>query len=302
MLLLPCLSSVRVWTPAKINLFLEVLGRRADGYHDLATLMVCVGLYDRLDFQPDSSGLITLQCDQPNLSTGPDNLVYRAARLVQERFSIRQGVRIFLAKRIPMAAGLAGGSSDAAATLAALNQMWQLGLSREGISKLGAELGSDVSFFFHGPAAWCTGRGEIVEAIRPGRSLHLVLATPVSGLSTASVFKALRLSGEPVDGGVVRDAFIQGDTFAITRALHNRLEGPAFALSPEVERLKSFLRASSSFRSDEANSSGVLMSGSGSTVFAIARDADDAHRLARLLVTAREGGASVRVNVVRSCD
>src|SRR4051812_46906767 len=121
-------SAVRVRAPAKVNLFLEVLGRRTDGYHELETLMVTVSLYDTLEFREVPSQALSLACDHPSLSCGPDNLVLRAARLLQERQGREKGASIRLRKRIPLAAGLAGGSSDAAATLAGLNVLWRLGL------------------------------------------------------------------------------------------------------------------------------------------------------------------------------
>jgi 4-diphosphocytidyl-2-C-methyl-D-erythritol kinase len=287
-------SAVRVWSPAKVNLFLEVLGRRSDGYHDLATLMVRVGLFDTLEFRANSAGAVRLHCDHPGLSTGDDNLVCRAANLLRDRYRIAAGVDVRLTKRIPLAAGLAGGSSDAAATLAGLDRLWGLGLGADTLGKLGAELGSDVPFFFSGPAAWCTGRGEIVEPVAVGRPLHLVLACPSVGLSTASVFKALELPARPVDGAAIRQALAAGDVAEVGRRLHNRLEGPAMQLSPEVARLRQ--------RMAPLGSLGVLMSGSGSTVFALARDAADAKRLVRALESAQDDGPGVRVHVVRGCS
>jgi 4-diphosphocytidyl-2-C-methyl-D-erythritol kinase len=286
--------AVRVFTPAKVNLFLEVLGRRTDGYHDLATLMVTVGLYDSLELRECPSGHIRLECDTPGLSTGPDNLVYRAAELLRSRFGVSVGVDVRLSKRIPLQAGLAGGSSDAAATLAGLNALWRLGQSSEQLGLLGAELGSDVTFFFHGPAAWCTGRGEIVEPLPAGRPLHLVLVCPSVGLSTASVFQALTPTGEVVQGESLRRAFTTGDVEELGRLLHNRLQEPAERLCPEVGRLRRRLL--------ELEPAGVLMSGSGTTVFALGRDAADAMRIARAMRDGREAGEPARVLVVRSCD
>src|SRR5205823_7229469 len=127
-----------------------------------ATLMVAVSLYDTLEFKEETSGEIRLHCDHPDLSAGPDNLVLRAAHLLRQRANCPRGCVIRLAKRIPLAAGLAGGSTDAAATLAGLNRLWRLGLVQSELARLGAELGSDVPFFFATPAAWCTGRGEQV--------------------------------------------------------------------------------------------------------------------------------------------
>jgi 4-diphosphocytidyl-2-C-methyl-D-erythritol kinase len=287
-------DTVRVWTPAKVNLFLEVLGRRADGYHDLATLMVTVGLYDSLEVRENATGEVRLSCDAPDLSTGPDNLVVRAAELLRRRCGVSAGVDVRLVKRIPLQAGLAGGSSDAAGTLAGLARLWRLGLDAGQLGRLGAELGSDVTFFFHGGAAWCTGRGEIVEPLAPGRPLDLVLACPPVGLSTASVFKGLTLSDDAVDGEGVRRAFLAGDTLELGRLLHNRLQGPAERLCPAVGRLRQRLLGLAP--------AGALMSGSGSTVFALGRDPADAMRIARSLRDVREDGEQARVMVVRSCD
>jgi 4-diphosphocytidyl-2-C-methyl-D-erythritol kinase len=286
-------AGVRVWCPAKVNLFLEVIGRRDDGYHELQTLLLAVGLYDTLEIREAARGVMHLECDCPDLSVGPDNLVWRAVQLIRDRFGIAAGVTIRLIKRIPMQAGLAGGSSDAAGTLAGLNCLWRLGLSSRCLGELGAELGSDVAFFFHGPAAWCTGRGEIVEPVQLARPLHLVLACPRVGLATAAVYRALGLPDRRTEGGPIRQALAAGDVSAIGRLLFNRLEAPAFALSAEVGRLRQALA--------RLAPKGVLMSGSGSTVFALAEDAADAQRLAHALVSVGEDGTGLRVFVVRSC-
>src|SRR5262245_19479678 len=164
-------DAVVVWAPAKVNLFLELLAKRPDGYHDIATLMVAVSLYDTLEFKEDSSGDIRLHCAHPGLTTGPENLVCRAAALLQQRTGCPLGAAIRLVKRIPLAAGLAGGSTDAAATLAGLNRLWRLGLPARELVSWGAGLGSDVAFFFATPAAWGTGRGERGGGLARGRPL-----------------------------------------------------------------------------------------------------------------------------------
>jgi len=287
-------GGVQVRAPAKVNLFLEVHRRRPDGYHDLATLMVTVGLYDTLDVRETPDGTVQLSCDHPGLSTGADNLVVRAAQLLRSRFNVKQGAAVRLEKRIPLAAGLAGGSSDAAATLAALDRLWGLGLSKGQLAQLGAEVGSDVAFFFHAPAAWCTGRGEIVEPSAVGRPLDLVLAGPSAGLSTASVFGALTVPETPADGAAARAALAAGDVSALGRALFNRLEEPAIGLYAEVGRLRQAL--------SELGPAGVLMSGSGTTVFALTDGPAEAMRVARALQSGREAGCAARVHVVRSCD
>jgi 4-diphosphocytidyl-2-C-methyl-D-erythritol kinase len=153
-------DAVVVWAPAKVNLYLEVLAKRANGYHEIATLMVAVSLYDTLEFKEETSGEIQFDCDHPELAAAPDNLIQRAAQLLRQRTGCRSGARVRLAKRIPIAAGLAGGSTDPAAGLAGLNELWRLGLRPSELALLGAELGSDVAFFFATSAAWCTGPGR----------------------------------------------------------------------------------------------------------------------------------------------
>ncbi|HTU20637.1 MAG TPA: 4-(cytidine 5'-diphospho)-2-C-methyl-D-erythritol kinase [Gemmataceae bacterium] len=287
-------SAVRVWAPAKVNLFLEVLARRADGYHELATLMLAVSLYDTLEFTEEPTGATVLHCDHPSLSTGPDNLICRAVELARRESGRSDGVGIRLWKRIPMAAGLAGGSSDAAATLAGLNRLWRLGWSCGKMARLGAELGSDVSFFFAAPVAWCTGRGEQIEPLRLGRPLDLVLVAPSVGLSTAEVFRGVTVPTEPRSGAAVRQAAAEGDVEELGRQLHNRLQPAAERLSPDVAELCARLLS--------LGPAGQLMTGSGSTVFALCRSPGEALSLARDLNSARDELNGARVFVVGSCD
>jgi 4-diphosphocytidyl-2-C-methyl-D-erythritol kinase len=285
-----------VWVraPAKVNLFLEVLARRADGYHELATLMIAVSLYDTLEFTEGPSGATRLRCDHPSLSTGPDNLICRAVELVRRHSGRAGGVDIRLWKRVPMAAGLGGGSSDAAATLAGLNRLWKLGWDREELARLGAELGSDVSFFFAGSAAWCTGRGERIEPMRLGRRLDFVLVSPSVGLSTAEVFRGVTVPTEPISGEAVRRAAAAGDVRELGRLLHNRLQPEAERLCPDVAGLVTRLAG--------LGPAGQLMSGSGSSVFALCRDPGEALSLARAFASAREELGGARICIVRSCD
>ncbi len=291
-----------VRAPAKVNLFLEVLGKRPDGYHDLATLLVAVSLYDTLEFKEDRSKAFGLDLvpqpepapreDRPPLSTGPENLVCRAAELLRRRTGHEGGARVRLHKRIPLAAGLAGGSTDAAATLFGLNRLWRLGLTRERLAELGAELGSDVPFFFSAPSAWCMGRGEIVTPLRLGGPLWLVLACPPAGLSTAAVFQALTVPAEPVDGTAVRSSVARGDVEETGRRLFNRLQPVAERLCPPVAEVARLLAG--------CGAAGSLMSGSGTTLFALCRGPEEARRIASQVLSAREKMIS-RAYVVRSC-
>jgi 4-diphosphocytidyl-2-C-methyl-D-erythritol kinase len=182
-------AALTLRAPAKVNLFLEVTAKRADGFHAVNTLMVAVSQVDTLEFALLANGVIDLTCSDPALSTGPENLVRRAAELLRHRTGCQSGATIRLTKRIPMQAGLGGGSSDAATTLVGLNRLWGLGLGVDELATQAASLGSDVAFFFRPPAAWCTGRGEEVSPRTIGRRLHFVLVCPPFGLATADVYR-----------------------------------------------------------------------------------------------------------------
>ena len=262
-----------VAAPAKLNLYLEVLGKRPDGFHDLETLMVGLNLYDTLEVRPRADDQLRLTCDRPDLPTWPENLVCKAASgLRQFVQSPELGADLHLAKRIPAQAGLAGGSSDAAAALVALNRVWNLNLSRAALALVAADVGSDVAFFLSLPAGWCTGRGEHVAPEPPGAGFHVVLVLPPVGLSTPAVFRQLTPPATPRSGDPIRQAFRAGDVVALGAALFNRLEEPAFALAPDVDRVYRRLAA--------LDPVGCLMSGSGSAVFAVCRDPHDAARVA----------------------
>ncbi|MBL8796075.1 MAG: 4-(cytidine 5'-diphospho)-2-C-methyl-D-erythritol kinase [Planctomycetia bacterium] len=268
-------DGVDVQAPAKVNLFLEVLGKRPDGYHEIATLMCAVSLFDTLELRHDESGEVRLSCDLPGLETGAGNLVCQAAAVLRRHSGCTRGARLHLKKRIPLAAGLAGGSSDAAAALAGLNELWQLGLSAAELARLGAEVGSDVAFFFATPAAWCTGRGEIVTPAPVGRTLDLLLLCPGVGLPTASVYRGVTVPDQPADGADIRQALAVGDVEQLGGLLHNRLQLPAEQLCPEVAAWQARLTA--------LQPAGAAMSGSGSSLFALCRDRQEALRIAREL-------------------
>jgi 4-diphosphocytidyl-2-C-methyl-D-erythritol kinase len=292
-------GAVHVLAPAKVNLYLEARGRRPDGYHEIETLILAVDLCDEITLAPDPSGKLCLTCDRAELSAGEDNLVLKAARLLKERTGCGRGAAIRLVKRIPWAAGLGGGSSDAAATLAGLNELWGLGLPTARLSELGAELGSDVPFFFHAPAAVCTGRGEGVRPVTTGRSFDIVIVKPEAGLNTAEVYREFAARGAegaaPGPGPAV-EALAEGDAEALGKALFNRLQGPAFRLCPPAAELYGRLRAS--------GAAGCLLSGSGSSLFALCRDDREA---ARVIDDLRRGWppgsewSGTRAILVRSC-
>jgi 4-diphosphocytidyl-2-C-methyl-D-erythritol kinase len=210
----------------------------------------------------------------PDLPAGADNLVLKAARRLREETGCAAGAAIGLTQRIPWAAGLGGGSSDAAAALAGLNELWQTGVSPADLARIGAGIGSDVPFFLNGPAAWCTGRGEVVRPVTVGRPLDLVLVKPPAGLGTADVYRRVTVPADPADGSAAvaaLAALAAGDVEALGRALFNRLQEPAFELAPEVADAYRRVRA--------AGAAGALMSGSGSSLFALCRSPEEARRV-----------------------
>lgn len=281
--------SLVVHTPAKLNLFLEVRGRRPDGYHELETIMVSIDLFDTLRFTPDQPGAVSLllrPISSPasaGLPADDRNLVVQAARLLGKHCGIRGGVAIELTKRIPLESGLGGGSSDAAATLVALNRLWHAGLSRDELHALAAQLGSDVNFFLDSrTAAMCLGRGERVQTIPLPRRLHFVVLRPPGGLPTAAVFRRLELQVGEVhpDGRDVADlraALRDGASARIGRCLHNSLEQPARELNEDVAGALHCLR--------KQPLPGAAMSGSGTACFALCRSAKQARFLAARLRT-----------------
>jgi len=272
-------GGVEVLAPAKLNLFLEVLARRPDGYHEIESLMVTVDLYDTLTVTALDSGAIVLECDDPTLPTGSANLVVKAASRLKAATGCARGARLALTKVIPAQAGLGGGSSDAAATVRALDRIWNLGMSAGQLDAVAAEIGSDVPFFLHGPAAVCRGRGERVQPMTLRQPLHFVLAAPHVGVSTADVYQHLRPPETPRPIGPVLGALAHEGHANLGGSLFNRLQPVAETLRPELVRVRDALA------SLDPPLEGSLMSGSGSAYFGLCRDSAAAHRAAEILRT-----------------
>lgn len=260
-------------TPAKVNLWLQVLGRRADGFHELRSLAVAVGLFDELTFESAPAGQFELRCDEPALAKGDQNLVVRAARLLAERTGARHGARITLRKRIPVAAGMGGGSSDAAATLVELNRLWQTGLSAEALAALGAEIGSDVPLFFCLPAAQLAGRGEQVAPVGMQWSGWALLILGGVEVSTPKVYGAWRAEDVELAGrdGISR-LLAATSAEEVGRLLANDLEPAVFRVCPLVGRLCEQIRG--------ILDAPVRVSGAGSTLFALFDSPQQARRAA----------------------
>lgn len=263
-------TKLLVQAPAKINLSLKVLGKREDGFHDLETLMLSLRLYDLLTIAPNDSGKISLTLDVPKESqeripTDERNLIVRAANLLREEADCSIGADIHLTKRIPSEAGLGGGSSDAAAALVSLNQVWNLNCSTEKLHEFAAQLGSDVNFFIDSNvAAVCTGRGEQVEPFHVSGPLYFVLVKPECGLSTAKVFQHLNLELANQSGiDMEISPFDLNRQWSLSRNIINALEQAARELNPEVDYTLKLLG-----RQDILASG---MSGSGTACFGICR-------------------------------
>ncbi|MBW8585868.1 MULTISPECIES: 4-(cytidine 5'-diphospho)-2-C-methyl-D-erythritol kinase [Bacillus] len=248
--------------PAKINLSLDVTSKRPDGYHEVEMIMTTIDLADRIELTELPENVIRVASHNRFVPDDQRNLAYQAAKLLKERFQVKKGVSIMITKVIPVAAGLAGGSSDAAATLRGLNRLWDLKLSVEELAELGAEIGSDVSFCVYGGTALATGRGEKIRHISAPPHCWVVLAKPTIGVSTAEVYRRLNLKQvRHPDVQAMIDAIEEKSFQKVCGQLGNVLESVTLSLHPEVAMIKNQMKR---FGADA-----VLMSGSGPTVFGL---------------------------------
>lgn len=262
---------------AKLNLFLEVKGRREDGFHELETVMVRTSLCDRIQVSHASGNEIKLSVTgdadlAKGVPTDESNLIVKAAKAFQDAVGSEAGWNIQLHKVIPMEAGLAGGSSNAAMTLLALNQMAGQPLLKSQLHELAASLGSDINFFVEDcQAAVCTGRGEKVASFSPTATFHFVVARPATGNSTPAVFGQLQHQSDSMKSEQVIDALMNGSVQQLQSAIFNRLTVPACKLNPEMASLMQKMEA--------ACGRPAAMSGSGSTCFVCCEDRLDAVRI-----------------------
>ena len=290
-----CGAQIRVLAPAKLNLFLEVLVRRPDGYHEIETLMLAIDIFDTLYFAAESVGPLRFTVrkdagpcgreaagrdglsnrDPDDVPAGRENLVVRAAELLRRRAGIKTGARMVLVKRIPIAAGLGGASSDAAACLIAASIGWGLNWPLAELAGLAAELGSDVPFFLRAGTAVCRGRGERVEPIPGFGRLSFVVVRPPDGLSTSAVYQRCRPAAEARSVASVISAGRNQGAVGLGRGLANRLEPAARELSPSIQRLGA--------QFGRLDVPGHQMSGSGTSYFCLCRHARQARRVAKLL-------------------
>ena len=269
-------SGITYRSYAKINLYLHVLNRRRDGFHNIETIFQSVSLYDELEFA-EAPSRVTLTCSARDLDTGEGNLVHRAATLLRERAGISAGARIHLEKRIPIAAGLAGGSGNAAATLVALNTLWGLRRGTEELRALAAELGSDVPYCTMGGTAAATGRGEVLSPLAPLKETWFVLLHPGLAVSAARTYNHPLLPRDraPRSGCRTtrfREAIRMLEEGEIAGLIHNSMETPVFHDFPSLARAREQLL--------EAGCAAAAMSGSGPTLFGLCPSRQEALRVA----------------------
>ena len=253
--------------PAKINIFLRVLRKRSDNYHDIASLIQKITLYDELRFSLRPQGII-LNCPDSDLPNTADNLVFRAARAIFDHANYTSGIEITLNKKIPQAAGLGGGSSDAASTLMAINEICSLNLKKIQLMEIGAKLGADVPFFIFSNAALAYGIGDKLKDIPNLPKLNLLLINPGFPLSTKVVYENLnlRLTREKINYSIPPIFTLR----SVISELHNDLESVSLKMHPELENLKQLLL--------DHGAQGALMSGSGPTLFGIFIDENSAKK------------------------
>ena len=264
---------IKVKAPAKINLFLEVLRRRSDGYHDIETVMQEISLYDEISFK--LTGRISFT--QSGLSCGPrrNNLILKAAQILRDFAGASQGAEIRLRKTIPVGAGLGGGSSDAAATFMALNRLWGLNLPKEKLIVLSLEIGSDIAFFFTGGTALCTGRGEKIRPIRCKERMYYVLCCPRQKVSTAAIYENLKLglTKNLKSAKLITKCISEQNLEKIRGNIFNRLGETVFRVKPVLSRIHA--------RLGEATGHKASVTGSGSAMFFVFDNFEEAMQVKR---------------------
>ena len=278
--------TMRFHTNAKLNLYLRVGERRPDGFHDIETVFQSVSLADELSFESLGEPRVDVNLVGAYIPTQA-NLVVRAAESLQRRTGTDQGAAIEMTKRIPLGGGLAGGSGNAAGTLLALNDLWELGLSEAQLLELALELGSDVPYCVRGGTCLATGRGEVLNSLPEPDRMWFVLGISHEPLSTAEVYRGYEPPGSAPEVPNLTDALNSSDIEAVGSALHNDLEIPALRLRPELRQKKEAL--------EKAGALGALVSGSGPTVFGLCRDEAHAQGVAATVAPAFD-----RVEVVVS--
>jgi len=270
------MNELRLRANAKINLFLEVLDKRPDGYHNIDTIFQSIGLHDTLVFRETRSGVIKLSSDNEELPLDSSNLVYKASELLLKESGKDYGIDIYISKKIPLGAGLAGGSTDAAGTLVGLNELWSLGYTTDDLHRFGSKLGADVPFCLTGGTAIGRERGDILTRLNPIPKLYVVIVNPGFQVSTAWAYKSLSnlgLTRKRKSDNILIEKINKGDLSDIGENLFNVFESVVMEEYPKIRELKTLLT--------QPETLGALMTGSGPTVFALTQDISIAERIQR---------------------
>lgn len=285
------INGISLKAPAKINLFLEILGKRDDGYHEIETVMQEIDLVDNLQFEEIREG-VKLKCNNKNIPSDENNLVCKAANLIVNECGIKKGVLISLEKNIPVGAGLGGGSSDAATTLKALNSLWKIGLSDVDLMEFAARLGSDIPFFIKGKTALCSGRGENITPIEVKIEMNYLIIFPHINISTTTIYRNLKidLTKKRKDVSFFLNALKYSKVADISKLLFNRLEEVIFATYPDLLRVKSSL--------EHFDFCGLSVSGSGSAFFGLCNDRRQAEAIKGKVEISGIGNVFAVTNVI----
>lgn len=261
----------------KINLGLDVIRKRPDGYHDLDMIMQMVDVYDDIVITKNKTGKIEVKTDTAVLSNGKDNLAYMAAKMLMDEFKIKDGVNIYINKRIPIAGGMAGGSSDCATTLMGINQLFELGLSKEELMERGVKLGADVPYCVLGGTAIARGIGEVLTPLPEPADCHVIIAKPPVSVSTAYVYghiKPLEITKRP-DIEAMAQSIKDGDLKKMASLIYNVMEDVTVGEYPIISEIKQVMLDNGALNS--------IMSGSGPTVFGLFDDKEKAQQCVKTL-------------------
>lgn len=269
---------IRFSSPAKLNFYLQILGKRPDGFHNIITVFQRISLCDHLTFRRDPGGSIRIRCGHPHVPCGPKNLVYKVAQKIKERYQIRDGLDIVIEKNIPVAAGLAGGSSNAATTLLALNKLWGLKLSLGRMAEIGREIGSDVPFFLY-DTSWALGteRGDHIKPLKLTAKTWQTVVVPKVKMYAGTVYQGLnsKLTKAKADVNILTHCLRRNDLNRVGDLLFNDLEPVVLRLRPSLQLLGQRLKA--------LQAKGVMVSGSGPSIFGLMANARQAHAARRIL-------------------
>ena len=270
------MKSLTIKSPAKINLYLHVKKKRKDGFHEIKTVFQRISLHDEITLKSNKSGRISIRCNHPHVPTGPKNLVYQVAQMLKRELDIPKGVHISIKKRIPVAAGLAGGSSNAGTVLLGLNRLWRLNLSKAQLVKYADRIGSDVAFFIHNtPWALGTDRGNKIKRLSIRTKLWQILVVPRVKMLSGRVYGGLNLSltkGRD-NANILIHNLKKRNILGIKCSLKNDLEGVVFRLCPRLAKLQLKLKS--------FDLEGVMVSGSGPAVFGITDSEEEARTIYR---------------------